>query len=683
MGRGKQKRKGESRTRKAPSSSKASSSSKAGSSKASSSTGMKAGAKRIRKRPQRYLGSRKKSQQPSTWYRKWDFISLADSHPEIALEWHCTKNGKWTPNDFPAGSEVVAWWQCSKYKNHEWQAHLYSRTAPRGHNCPFCARAKAVALRARPKTDRAPSKKSPRKPKPGVAYGWLSKVNQKLASQWHPYRNGELTPDSVSAHSNKMVWWQCRKGHDWQARVGVRNNGHRPCPVCSMDKKSLASRYPDVAAEWHPTKNDKLTPRDVVATSTEHVWWLCAANHKWRATIANRTYQGSGCPFCAGKRASHTNCLAVLRPDLAAQWHKKKNGKLKPTDVIPGSRVVVWWQCSKKKKHCWQQSVYNRNRRESQCPKCFQRKRMPTVPYERLHKARPDLARQWHPTKNGKLKPSDFTMRSGRLAWWKCPKGSDHVWQARIATRTGKAGGGCPFCRGLRVSKTNSLAMRTPQIASEWHEKKNGQLTPAQVVYSSSKRAWWQCAADPKHVWSCTIANRTKSGCGCPYCARRLVCPSNSLASKFPRSKKLWHHERNGDLTPNQVTPGSSRKVWWQCPKETEHVWESPVMVVTRSMKVGSAGCPYCRGLKVCATNSLSYLYPDIAKEWHYKRNGKLTPKDITPGSNKYVWWLCQSGHEWKQQVLMRTSRGYGCPQCWQHRRRHRTRKIRTSDRCS
>ena len=64
---------------------------------------------------------------------------LATLNPEIAMEWHPTKNGELTPNDVTAGSHKKVWWQCSKFKNHEWDARIKDRTrsnVPTG--CPDC-----------------------------------------------------------------------------------------------------------------------------------------------------------------------------------------------------------------------------------------------------------------------------------------------------------------------------------------------------------------------------------------------------------------------------------------------------------------------------------------------------------------------------------------------------------------
>ena len=35
----------------------------------------------------------------------------------------------------------------------------------------------------------------------------LESNNSELASQWHPTKNGDLTPQTIAAFSNKKVWW--------------------------------------------------------------------------------------------------------------------------------------------------------------------------------------------------------------------------------------------------------------------------------------------------------------------------------------------------------------------------------------------------------------------------------------------------------------------------------------------
>ena len=57
-----------------------------------------------------------------------------------------------------------------------------------------------------------------------------------LAKEWHPTKNGELTPEDISYGSKQNIWWQCEKGHEWQASVNHRSRG-KGCPYCSGRKK--------------------------------------------------------------------------------------------------------------------------------------------------------------------------------------------------------------------------------------------------------------------------------------------------------------------------------------------------------------------------------------------------------------------------------------------------------------
>src|SRR5438477_261773 len=110
-------------------------------------------------------------------------------------------------------------------------------------------------------------------------------------------------------------------------------------------KEPLSRTHPDLAAEWHPTKNGNLTPSEVVAGSHLKVWWKCSKgpDHEWQATVANRTQANpTGCPCCAGKKVSVTNCFAQLFPDVAVQWHPIKNGDLQPETVVSGAGLKVW-----------------------------------------------------------------------------------------------------------------------------------------------------------------------------------------------------------------------------------------------------------------------------------------------------------------------------------------------------
>ena len=49
----------------------------------------------------------------------------------------------------------------------------------------------------------------------------------------------------------------------------------------------------------------------------------------------------------------------------------------------------------------------------------------------------------------------------------------------------------------------------------------------------------------------------------------------NDLATQEPRIAREWAQDMNGALTPEMVTTGSRKKVWWRCPEG--HVWRAVV----------------------------------------------------------------------------------------------------------
>lgn len=110
------------------------------------------------------------------------------------------------------------------------------------------------------------------------------------------------------------------------------------------------------------------------------------------------------------------------------------------------------------------------------------------------------------------------------------------------------------------------------------------------------------------------------------------------------------------DLSPDDVTMGSHRQVWWQC--QNGHIFLSTV-----KHRTGGTNCPYCSNQKACLDNCLATVRPDLAAEWHPTKNGKLGPADVLPNSVRKVWWLCPAGHEYECKPNHRYG-NHGCPKC-------------------
>jgi DNA-directed RNA polymerase subunit RPC12/RpoP len=216
----------------------------------------------------------------------------------------------------------------------------------------------------------------------------LQVINPSLYKEWHPNKNGNLTPNDVTPNSHKKVWWLCKAGHEWEASIANRNKG-RKCPYCSgkavCEDNCLLTINPSLASEWHPEKNNNLTPKDVTEYSHKKVWWVCVKGHEFSAKVSDRS-RGNSCPYCAGKAMSEDNCLQAVNQSLAAEWHPTKNGDLTPSTITPGSGKKVWWICEKK--HEWKARVANRSRGTG-CPYCSGRKKNIHFPVRLPEQLRP------------------------------------------------------------------------------------------------------------------------------------------------------------------------------------------------------------------------------------------------------------------------------------------------------
>ena len=268
-----------------------------------------------------------------------------------------------------------------------------------------------------------------------------------IAAQWHPTKNGTLTPGDVTPGSRRYVWWQCEQGHTWMASPRVRMYG-TGCPICAKQRSeaegTLDTRFPMLAKEWHPTRNGARKVSDVSPSSTKTVWWQCENGHEWREPVKNRTEKGDGCPVCSGKQLLRGyNDLKTVSPAVAAEW-AEENGSMTPQDVTAASKRRVFWECPKG--HVWKASVADRVQGIRTCPYCSSR----FLPkgYNDLRTVAPEIAAQWHPTKNGALGPEDVKATSRKNAWWICKAG--HVWQASVKSRTEQNDPGCPICAAAR-----------------------------------------------------------------------------------------------------------------------------------------------------------------------------------------------------------------------------------------
>lgn len=398
----------------------------------------------------------------------------------LIAQWHPTRNDR-APTEVTSGSGHRAWWQCEL--GHEWQTAVRGRS--QGSGCPYCAGRQVL---------------------PG--FNDLATVDPDRAAEWHPTRNAQ-SAKLVTRSSSYRAWWVCPLGHEWQQTVNNRDRG-TGCPDCSGQRtrqgfNDLSTHRPDLAAEWHPTKNT-LTPQEVTARSGHRAWWQCELGHEWQAAVGHRS-NGSGCRVCSGQQAHFGfNDLGTLKPDLASEWHPTKNN-LSPMEVTTGAAKKAWWRCPLG--HEWRAAVYSRVSGKG-CPCCAGR--ILLTGFNDLATVAPDIASEWHPTRNAGA-PAKTLAGAVSRAWWQCVHG--HEWQAPVERRSARLVG-CPTCAGRVVEAGfNDLASRRPDLSAQWHPDLN-KGAPSALTTGSNQKVWWRCPSG--HEWQATVSSRV-GGNGCPSCA--------------------------------------------------------------------------------------------------------------------------------------------------------------------
>ncbi|MBQ6165764.1 MAG: zinc-ribbon domain-containing protein [Clostridia bacterium] len=492
----------------------------------------------------------------------------------------------------------------------------------------------------------------------------LAEYRPDLLEEWDYSLNGDLSPYTVSYGSAVAVHWICgRCGNNFVMTVNHRTNRNSGCPVCAREKRgqaktassakknSFQESYPEIAKEWHPSNNGTLTPADVSVRSNKKVFWLCpVCGFEYAATVNHRTLGKTGCPKCAGQvkgkalslNAAENNNFAVNFPLLAAEWDADANGDLKPEDVSSNSNYIVGWICS----FCgykWKKSIIKRTHGYG-CPNCTKAgtsfSELALLFY--LRKAFPDVLHRQ------KIEDLEFDL------FIPCIKTAieyDGVYYHNSDRARIKENAKDVFC------KTNGITLfriRDPKLPDTESAVRISCIDKQQKHLTDAIRELLDRLCPEKEIEVDLVKDAPSI-----ISDYRNSVKEHSIAVLFRELLAFWHPTKNLPLTPEQVTIGKKIKLWWVCPvcgydylQDINH-------------KVHGQGCPVCAGKKVVeGYNDLATTHPLIAAQFHKTKNGDLTAAQITAGSKKMIWWLCDvCGYEWQMAPYTRKA-GVGCPCC-------------------
>ncbi len=487
-----------------------------------------------------------------------------------------------------------------------------------------------------------------------------------IAKEWN-YEKNPLGPEMYTPHSGKKVWWKCsRCGYEWDARIYSRASGSS-CPACTHQRvwpghNDLKTLFPEIAQYWDSEKNN-LSADQVFPNSAKKYWWTCENGHAYLESPNKKVSMKTGCPICSGHRLQvGFNDLKTKYPEIAREWDYEKNTK-GPDEIPAHWNHYAWWLCPQG--HSYKTIVSNRTAKDGTgCPICTGREVL--IGTNDLASQYPEIAKQWHPTKNGELTPQKVTGGSNKIIWWICPI-CGNEWRTTVASRTsGKTS--CPKCkRWFHTSKTEQILFY--YIKKVFSDAVNSYRLHGKYeidIYVPSKRIGVEYDGERWHGEKKVAADEIKGKAIIEsqirfYRIREPKCGeihdgSTIITTPKPRADfshlnealtslfEAWKKENVCDLTPDVDIDRDIVQI-----------------VANFSSNV--------------ADRSLAEIAPYLIAEWDYEKNFGLKPESVPAHSAIKAWWRCKEcGYSWKAVVASRV-RGNGCPACYNKNRGEKVKK--------
>lgn len=564
-------------------------------------------------------------------------VRLIDNNKELVKEWHPIKNNHVTLSTVNAYDNIKVWWLCEH--GHEFEATIRSRNNKKS-KCPYCSHQKVM----KGETD-------------------LETINPYLAREWHPSKNGNLHPSDIFPNYHKKVWWLCPYGHEYEATPLHRHSGNTGCPICSKERQTS---FPEQVLFYYFSKYIPNVMNRYIISGFEFDVFLSdydvAIEYDgkiYHNNIKKIEKDNEKNKFCKTNNITlyrivedetYINQLEYIDYDkIFISKHSKNSTELvtaikKIFSLLPLNEMII---------------------PDANITRDYIDILQNYISYEKensLECVFPNIAKEWHPTKNGILKPNMVRKSSNHYVWWICHKG--HEYKSKINNRVN--GFGCPYCSGAKPLKGfNSLGDIFPKILKEWDYNKNLK-TPFDYLPSTSNKVFLKCSkCGYEYVKTINKINRAFKGGsnGCPVCSRKVLIKGiNDLKTKYPNLADEWDYEKN-KKRPEDYACSSLEKVWWKC-KYCKNTWMDSI----NHRVYRNSNCQFCSSKKLKLLEGFTDLAttnPELLCEWDYEKN-IIKPQDVTNKSQKRVYWKCSKGHSYEQSIYVHV-KGSGCKYCSGH----------------
>lgn len=497
-----------------------------------------------------------------------------------------------------------------------------------------------------------------------------------IINEWDKEKN-ESSPHDVSYGCNKTVWWICKLGHSWQAKIGNRSILKRGCPYCSGSKTlpgfndfktwCITNNRQDLIQEWNIEKNE-ISIDNISPKNNRKVWWKCSLGHEWDATIGSRTNPSrpGGCPYCSkppkrilvGFNDFESWCKNNDRNDLLTEWDYENNSIL-PCEVTFGSGKIIWWKCNKA--HRWKTAINNRTcGSKTQCPICT-----------RTQTSFPEQAVAFYLTQifdifqRYRIKGYEVDIfipkykiaieYDGRFFHDNDDTALRDKKKAEVLAKSN--------IQLIRIKETTDIFRIENNVIM--FPTSNGRYITKEFEQALSQMMQIIMGMANLHFKYDINMSRDELKIRSYY---MNALKENSVAAIYPELISEWDVERNNGVDAFAFSAKNNKKVWWKC--VYGHSWYATI----NSRTVRKLGCPFCAVQRtIKGENDLEtwckHNNPQLLSEWDTTHNKEL-PSDFQKTSNKVVWWVCSLGHRWQASIANRVH-GTNCPFCNTGRNAH------------
>lgn len=417
---------------------------------------------------------------------------LKTLYPKLLDEWDYDKNQK-LPETYMAKSNKKVFWKC-KY-GHEWEASIVNRV--KGRNCPECRKEYKVSFPEKAiyyyvssyfkdtmenyRIDNSTGKELDiyiPSINTGIEYDgllWHKDLNKdlrkdKLCDELNiklirvrekglpKLNSSSIVFETIPSKDNSMYLEKCiseildyLKCNNIKVNIVEDNDKILELMQLSRKKNSLLELMPEIVNIWDKEKNGNLTPDMFTKGSEKYIWVICSECGKsYRSKVKDIFNKNTTkCIHCSYfKLVRGVNDFKTMYPELADEYDYEKNAIALENLNLGERKNKFFWKCHV----CgynWKASIESRMH-SKYCPKCASSVGAKTRSLNKIKKEGslasnyPELAKEWHPTKNGNLIPEEMTCKNKKIIWWKCSK-CGNEWKNSVALRT-QGFGRCKKC---------------------------------------------------------------------------------------------------------------------------------------------------------------------------------------------------------------------------------------------